>query len=100
MSMTPEWFGPNFPRPTAKTPLGRACSHCKEEFTVFDTGRLNEDAAYHKECLTRLVSGSVGHQLKLCGCHGGQWDDPPWMTPREAARAAQELALLIHTQPW
>jgi hypothetical protein len=45
----------------------------------------------HRECLVRMVVGSVGHQLRRCSCFGGGEEDPPGMTPREAARAALEL---------
>ena len=52
---------------------------------------------YHRECILRLVFGSVGHALGMCSCPGakGVMDDPPWLSKRDAARAAYAL----HTQP-
>ena len=38
-----------------------------------------------------MVVGSVGHQLGRCSCFGGDEDDPPGMTVREAALAAVDL---------
>ena len=35
-----------------------------------------------------MVAGSVGHQMHLCGCYGGDKDDPPGLGRRDAARAA------------
>jgi hypothetical protein len=42
----------------------------------------------HRECALRSVIGSVGHQRGECSCYGGDVEDPPGMTRREAARVA------------
>jgi hypothetical protein len=38
----------------------------------------------------RQLVGSISHQLKKCSCYGGDWEDPPELTKREAARLASE----------
>jgi hypothetical protein len=47
--------------------------------------------AYHRECHLRQVTGSVGHQLRQCSCYGGDREDPPELSVRDAARAAVAL---------
>jgi hypothetical protein len=42
----------------------------------------------HMNCSLRQVYGSIGHQLKKCGCYGGSEWDPQDMTKRQAADAA------------
>jgi hypothetical protein len=51
----------------------------------------------HQECMMRQVVGSVGHQNGTCHCHGGNQEDPPGLTKREAAREA--FALWKSRQP-
>jgi hypothetical protein len=51
---------------------------------------INGDGRIHHECLIRAVVGSVGHQLRRCSCYGGDEEDPPGLTKREAARLAAE----------
>ena len=48
--------------------------------------------AMHKECLTRMITGSVAHLEKRCSCFvaGSTESDPPGLTRREAARLAWE----------
>lgn len=51
-----------------------------------------ETRVIHHECAARSALGSVGHQAGRCSCYGGTDEDPPGMTKREAARAAQAYA--------
>jgi hypothetical protein len=68
-----------------------SCTWCGEPITAVE--RLSAFAnsigqVTHYECSLRSVIGSVGHQQKLCSCYGGDQEDPPGMTRREAAKAA------------
>lgn len=56
-----------------------------------DDGQLHP---WHRECLLRQVTGSVGHLKHWCACYGGNPDaelDPEAMTKRQAALAAVAL---------
>ena len=99
------WFGTHWgagicdTTPQVATPVGELCIHCEEPITARDSGigvpLLAETVTqtyYHLECWGRVVLGSVGHQLRVCSCYGGLYEDPPTMTKREAARAAWENA--------
>lgn len=96
------YFGPAAwgSKPFMATPVGLICSHCSGPFTRHDYGMTSYCAlesglcctAMHRECMFRLVVGSVGHQLELCYCHGGDMEDPPGISLREAARMALELS--------
>ena len=102
------WFGTSWGAavchdpliPHVQTPVGAICLWCDEPITADDSGigvpHFDGDSAdiryHHVECWMRSVLGSVGHQLKLCSCYGGPYEDPPTMTRREAARAAWENA--------
>lgn len=80
-----------------ETPIGEPCLHCEEPIGAGDSGEttgyvaIGQPPKYvpqHKECLVRRIVGSVGHQLKKCSCHGGDYEDPPGLTKREAALCA------------
>ena len=51
------------------------CSWCNEAVLADDAYPLDAygepGTLHHRECWVRLVVGSVGHQLGLCGCAGG-----------------------------
>lgn len=67
---------------------GRLCLHCQEplEGPCFE---LNAGAEYmHRECMIRGVSGSVGHQMGQCSCHGMEDTSEIGLSKREAARRA------------
>jgi hypothetical protein len=49
--------------------------------------------AVHEECFMRQIVGSVGHQTRRCSCYGGDYDDPPGMSKREAAKVAYTIFL-------
>jgi len=49
----------------------------------------------HEECGLRLVAGSAAHQLKECSCFGGDREDPPGMSKRQAAKLAFDLFQVI-----
>ena len=76
------------------------CFRCDEWIAPTDSGvvqaLVNSDGpaciAYHYECHARMVLGSLGHQQGRCSCFGGTDEDPPEMTPRQAARAALAFA--------
>lgn len=68
------------------------CVWCDEPVLEGEQDRRRPNEAWHAECGIRSVLGSVGHQRGLCTCFGGPgtMDDPPGLTKRQAAKAAQE----------
>lgn len=89
-----------------------ACGWCKEPIMPGDRGtvqpflhRGTDPTAYyqHLECMLRQTFGSVGHQRRQCHCYGGELEDPPELSVRQAARAACEEAglggILWHVTP-
>jgi len=105
--MTTAWFGTHWGAPFNDTtpqvpvPVGETCLWCGELIAPEDSGVQMPHLSLqgpryvyqHVECFLRSILGSVGHQLQLCSCFGG--DDacePPEMSRRESARAACDLA--------
>jgi hypothetical protein len=92
------WFGRSWGAPMCRdlehvmTPVGQVCQWCEEPIEADDSGwgATRRGAWMHVECFMRMMLGSVGHQLRVCMCHGGPYEDPPEMTRRDAARAAWE----------
>lgn len=111
------WFGESWGAPMCEeanhipTPVGAFCISCDEPIAVDDHGvvtpqygldaqaaehdpldRLSAGGhryiAFHLECHLRGVLGSVGHIEGWCSCVGGDFEDPPGLTKREAACAA------------
>lgn len=78
------------------TTIGQPCLHCQEPVQQGEPGRMiitpDGRRPVHRECLLRMLCGSVGHQKMECGCFGGDKEDPIGMTKREAAKAAAEMA--------
>jgi hypothetical protein len=76
------------------TPIGDLCLYCHETIEDGDQGVWVNDGAdaLHRECLVRMIAGSVGHQKGRCFCFGGEEEDPPGLTKREAAIEAARLA--------
>ena len=79
-------------------PIGEKCAWCDEEFIENDQGleiphlgEVIEFRSFHKNCFLREIVGSLGHQQKKCSCHGGDTEDPPEMSIREAANAAVDF---------
>ena len=71
-----------------------ACFWCKEEVLPGEESPLplnGRRGEAHRECMVRSIAGSVGHQAGRCSCFGGEEEDPPGMTVREAARAAYQM---------
>jgi hypothetical protein len=69
------------------------CQYCGEEIAAAGEpfAVVNEGAAWlHRECMVRMIVGSVGHQRRTCSCFGGAEEDPEGVTRREAARAAEK----------
>jgi len=75
------------------------CHHCYEPFAPSEFGVITycvgADGAVaciarHGECELRMVIGSVGHLEGRCSCYGGDQEDPPELSVRDAARAAVE----------
>jgi len=64
------------------------CGWCAEPIEDDGTGD-----GLHRECLIRMVLGSVAHLQKRCHCYvpGSEENDDPSLTLREAARAAAAL---------
>jgi len=69
------------------------CSYCHETVLPGESHQVTNDGnlVLHFECFTRLVVGSVTHQLQKCTCYGCDQGDPPEWTRRQAAKAASEL---------
>jgi hypothetical protein len=103
-----KWFGEAQGRPICDervaTPTGRLCSWCDEPIEAADQGvvvpcvvenRL-DDTAWHYECWLRQLAGSVAHIRQKCSCFipGSDENDPPGMTRREAAHAAERALAL------
>jgi hypothetical protein len=110
------WFGESWGAPICEetshepTPVGVLCMNCEERIEADDRGvitpqlgldetavRLDPAAllfdgqprvAQHLECHLRGVFGSVGHIEGRCSCAGGNEEDPPGLSRREAAVAA------------
>ncbi len=86
------------------TPIGEVCFHCEEAIESGDSGvRQNlygidgvRVIHEHRDCFLRSILGSAGHQLGLCSCQGGDYDDPPGMTKRQAATTAVALFYHLH----
>lgn len=98
-----QWFGraPWAPIcadcPRIDTPVGVPCARCDEPIAADDDGvtiphvgdATVELRPYHYECQLRSVIGGLNHLRGRCICCGGsEPPDPPWLTRREAARAA------------
>jgi hypothetical protein len=108
------WFGESWGAPMCEdaphvtTPVGALCLHCEEPVRADDRGvtvpqcglddlarRLDPErllapsrVALHLECHLRDTVGSVGHIEGRCSCVGGDEEDPPGLSRREAAVAA------------
>lgn len=82
---------------TPETPLG-PCMRCEEPVLPSEADKFVINALMHIECAARGIIGSVAHIERRCSCYvpGSEEDDPPGMTPREAARAAFLLNLRRH----
>ena len=82
--------------PRVDTPVGEDCLYCWEPIQEGDSGEMIPVyevglRPIHRECLLRLALGSVGHQQRRCSCYGGEEEDPPGLTKRQAALAACEF---------
>jgi len=72
------------------------CPHCDEPVEAggvliphASDGPTLEPRHWHWECAMRVIIGGLNHLRGTCQCCGGSDPpDPPWMSPREAARAA------------
>lgn len=65
------------------------CEWCKEEILAEELVLpKSAEFQFHRDCLIRIVAGSIGHQNKSCSCYGGIEEDPPGLTARQAATAA------------
>ena len=81
----------------APTPVGRPCLYCDEPIDEGDQGVLHTvlflhgndgepiTEPLHRECDLRMSLGSIGHLTMRCACEGGDYEDPPGMTSRQAA---------------
>jgi hypothetical protein len=74
------------------TPVGSSCLYCNEPILDGDDGFIDSvDNPFHRECLFRMVIGSVAHQMGTCPCFmgaDGVDDDEDGMSPRRAAKLA------------
>ena len=101
------WFGTDWGAPVCQVtpqvpaPVGAPCLWCEEAIDAGDSGwgQCAQGPWMHVECFGRQMFGSVGHQLGLCTCYGGDDDcEPETMTKRESARAAWDLAFRNHAR--
>lgn len=77
-------------------PVGEKCLRCGEDIAVTDSGvemphiaTTGSSIKYlHHECHLRQILGSYGHLTKQCSCYGGNLEDPPDVSKREAAKMA------------
>ena len=101
-----EYFGKNWGAPVCEdcehvnTPVGKICLYCGEPIVESDRGLLLPQGCIsdevrdpvncpiHLECMIRSAVGSLGHLRRTCSCFGGEEEDPPNMTKRQAAIAA------------
>lgn len=96
-----KWFGDSWdanicdPQHKIDIPLDAKCCWCDEGFDaesqgvrIVSYGSDTPYAFYHVCCFLRSTIGSLGHLQKKCSCFGGNEEDPPEMTKREAAVAA------------
>lgn len=94
------WFGKHWGAAACEildrvpTPTGAICPHCDEPIAADESGwgESPQGQWFHVECMARMLMGSIGHQLALCSCYDGDYEDPPTLTRREAAKAAFEHA--------
>lgn len=90
-----KYFGPKCSKKDyetlVETPVGIPCFYCEEPIQALEMGTIENLGPSHYECQMRMIVGSVGHQLRKCSCFGGNLEDPPTLTKREAAVAAYEL---------
>ena len=100
-----KWFGRGprrgEPEDEVPVPVGAACLWCHELIAAWDSGCVmphigpgytRTDAPWHYECFMRSIVGPVAHILGRCSCVGGDDEDPPGLTKRQAAVAACLLA--------
>lgn len=71
----------------------KACVWCGEPFEPKDDRFLKAFPflRMHQDCGIRAIAGSVGHLEGRCSCFGGDAEDPPGMSVREAATAAANV---------
>ena len=80
---------------SVEVPVGQACARCGEGFVEGDSGvtiphmeETVEERPWHRECFLRTIFGSVAHQKGKCSCFGGEGEDDPSLSAREAAKAS------------
>jgi hypothetical protein len=77
-------------------PVGFQCAWCDETILPNEPGVWMQDGPcfkpWHRECVGRLMLGGIAHARRTCSCFGGTEEDldPPGMTKRQAAMAADE----------
>lgn len=101
--MRVRWFGtpwnPWFCTEESRVPVptDETCAYCGEGFVPEDdgfrvlNGSTGQHDPYHYDCHMRQITGSLGHVMGWCSCHGGDPQnelDPEAMTKRQAASAA------------
>ena len=66
------------------------CPYCGEAMELSDdVVRANLEQSFHRECIVRMIAGSVGHQRRQCLCYGGRRNgEPKGVTKREGAKMA------------
>lgn len=71
------YFGKNYGAPIyleshpVPTPVGMPCRYCDELIREGEDGfRDGGNSNFHRECLLRMIFGSVAHQARTCSCYG------------------------------
>ncbi len=67
------------------------CPYCYEPILPGEPVSLATGEPVHRECVVRMIAGSVAHQLEQCPCFGGTRGDPDGLSYRESALAAFAL---------
>jgi hypothetical protein len=70
---------------------GLTCDYCQEPITENERrGLPNPGPNHHRECMLRIVIGSVSHIEHRCSCYvpGSVDSDPPGLSLRQGAQAA------------
>jgi hypothetical protein len=67
-----------------------ACPYCDEALRDGEPVIYGASQGFHRECFIRMIAGSAAHQLGECSCCGGNREDPPGVSRREAAKLAYE----------
>lgn len=82
------------------TPVGSPCTYCDERILDGEDGFIDSVGhPFHRECLMRMVIGSVAHQMGTCSCFmgaNGVDDDEDGISLRQAAKLSLDYFQLAY----